>query len=90
MTSTKPLPLPSQQYMEDRRWIQRNIDALVQDHANAWIAVHRGTVLAGGTDLGAVAAEARRQTPDDDVVFQFIDDGTLVFFRGTASHPILS
>jgi len=65
--------------MEDRRWIQRNIEALVRDHPNQWIAVHRGSVLSAGPDLGAVAAQAQGQTSDDDVVFQFIDDGTLIF-----------
>lgn len=70
--------MPSQQYMEDRRWIQRNIDALVRDHPNQWIAVHGGTVLSAGPDLREVTIQVQKQTTADDVVFQFIDDGSLI------------
>jgi hypothetical protein len=82
MSTSLPLPLPSQQYLSDRQWIQQNIHALVRDHPNEWVAIHRGLLLAAGPDLGRVAAQAQRQTTDPDVVFQFIDDGTLVFTVG--------
>jgi hypothetical protein len=78
-TPATPLPLPSVQYMEDRRWIKENIDALVRDHPNQWIAVHRGKLLAAGPDLGIVADKAERQSSAPDIVFQFIDDGSLIF-----------
>lgn len=77
--TTAPLPVPTEQYLEDRRWIQHNIETLVRDHANQWVAVHRGTVLASGPDAGEVLDQVQRQTTDEDVVYQFIDDGTLIF-----------
>src|SRR4051812_5115555 len=79
MPATTPLPLPSKQYVQDRRWIQQNIDALVRDYRNQWIAVHSGRVLAAGSDAGQVAAAARRKTAATDIVIQFVDDGTLIF-----------
>ncbi len=79
MTPASPLPLPSKQYLEDRRWIQRNIDTLVRDHPNQWVAVHCGVVLSAGPDLQDVTDQAKRRSSADDVVFQFIDDGTLIF-----------
>lgn len=70
---------PSQQYWLDRRWIHDNYARLVNDHANEWVAVHRGRVLASGHDLGAVEDAARAGCSDADIVLQFIDDGSLIF-----------
>jgi len=73
------LPLPSHQYLENRRWIRENIESLVRNHANQWIAVHEGKVLAAGPDAGEIREKVLRMTSDEDVVYQFIDDGTLIF-----------
>ncbi len=72
-------PPPSQQYWLDRQWIHDNYAQLVNEHANEWVAVHGGSVLASGLDLGAVEDAARTRCPADDIVFQFIDDGSLIF-----------
>ncbi len=77
-STVSPTP-PSQQYWRDRQWIHDNYAQLVSDHANEWVAVHHGKVLAFGRDLGAVEDAARATGPADDIVFQFIDDGSLIF-----------
>jgi hypothetical protein len=70
---------PSQQYWSDRRWVHDNYAQLVTNHPNQWIAVHRGCVLASGVDLATVENAARLASADSDIVFQFIDDGSLIF-----------
>lgn len=79
MSSTVSPTPPSRQYWLDRRWIHDNYTQLVNDHANEWVAVHQGQVLASGNDLGAVEDAARAQCSAIDIVFQFIDDGSLIF-----------
>jgi hypothetical protein len=79
MLSTASSTPPSQQYWLDRQWIHNNYTQLVSAHANEWVAVHRGTVLSSGRDLGVVEDSARAQCPSADIVFQFIDDGSLTF-----------
>lgn len=79
MQSTlQPTP-PSQQYWADRRWIHDHYAQLVADHANQWVAVHRARVLASGRDLATVEDSAKAHTGHFDVVYQFIDDGSLIF-----------
>lgn len=77
-TSAAP-PAPSAEYLQDCAWIERHVEELVRDHANQWVAVHQGRVVAAGPDLGVVAAAARQAFPTGDVAYQFVDDGTLVF-----------
>ncbi|MBI4579752.1 MAG: hypothetical protein HY718_08625 [Planctomycetes bacterium] len=77
-STVSPTP-PSQQYWLDRRWIHDNYARLVSEHANEWIAVHRGELLASGRDLGAVEDTARGRCSASDIVLQFIDDGSLIF-----------
>lgn len=79
MSSTVQPPPPSPQYWLDRRWIHDNYSALVASHANEFIAVHHGQVLAAGSDLGVVEDAARAKCSATDIVFQFIDDGSLIF-----------
>ena len=74
---SSPTP-PSQQYWLDRQWIHDNYPQLVNDHANEWVAVHCSRILASGPDLGGVEDAARLQCSTADVVFQFIDDGSLI------------
>ena len=73
-----PTP-PSQQYWLDRQWIHDHAAELVFEHANQWIAVHCGAVLASGQELGSVEDTARARCSAADIVFQFIDDGSLTF-----------
>jgi hypothetical protein len=72
-------PSPSPQYWIDRRWIHDHYARLVADYPNEWIAVHLGQVLAAGPDLGIVEDAARSVCTRADIVFQFIDDGSLIF-----------
>jgi hypothetical protein len=65
--------------MRDCRWVDRHLDELAQDHPNQWVAVHKGKLVAAGPDMGEVAAQARRKTSASDIVFQFIDDGSMIY-----------
>lgn len=75
--TTRPRP-PSKQYWRDRQWIHDHYAELVEDHANQWIAVHQETLLAADADLGVVEDRARAGCSAEDIVFQFIDDGSLI------------
>jgi hypothetical protein len=77
-TTAQPNP-PSKQYWLDRQWIHDHYADLVEDHANKWIAVHRAQLLAAHADLGVVEDAARAGCSAEDIVFQFIDDGSLIF-----------
>lgn len=79
MRSTVDPQAPSQQYWLDRKWIHDNYNQLVVQYANDWIAVRDGQVLASGPELAAVESEARAKCSAQDIVFQFIDDGSLIF-----------
>ncbi len=79
MSPTDSPPAPCQQYWLDRQWIHDNCSLLVATYANQWIAVHRGQVLASGHALGAVEDEAHAKSSAKDIVFQFIDDGSLIY-----------
>jgi hypothetical protein len=79
MRSTVSPPPPSPQYWADREWIHDHYAQLVHDHANEWVAVHRGNILASGPELGVVEDAARAKCSAADVVFQFVDDGSLIF-----------
>lgn len=79
MSTTTPSTPPTQQYWQDRQWIHDHGDQLVGDHPNEWIAVHCGRVLASGPDLGLVQDAARAQCSAADIVFQFMDDGSIIF-----------
>lgn len=76
-TSFTPVP-PSDQYWQDRQWIHDHYPQLVGQYANEWVAVQQGRVLAFGPDLGSVEDVARNQCQAADIVFQFIDDGSLI------------
>jgi hypothetical protein len=79
MTSSVGPSPPSPQYWLDRQWIHDHIEQLVRDHPNEWVAVHGGSVLAHGPDLGDVEDAAKNKCGASDVVYQFIDDGSLIF-----------
>lgn len=78
MAAAIPTP-PTEQYWLDRQWIHDHYDELVKDHANEWIAVHQGQIVTAGKDLGQVEDAARARCSATDIVFQFIDDGSLIF-----------
>lgn len=73
------LPLPKAEFNRNFDWITRNIDALVRQHPNCWIAVDKGHVLAADRDLGEVRRMASGQSRHDEVVYHFVDDGSLIF-----------
>lgn len=77
-TSVDPAP-PPEQYWLDRRWIHEHYAQLVADYPNQWIAVHAGRVIASGLDLGQVEDAATTIGDSGTFVFQFIDDGSLIF-----------
>ena len=76
--TTHPTP-PSAQYWQDRRWIRDHYSQLMREHPNEWVAVHCGIVLSAGEDLGEVEDAARAGSADQDIVYQFIEDGSLIF-----------
>ena len=75
---SKP-PLPSKQYTRDARWIARHYRELTQLHANKWVAVHKGHVVAVGDESGFVKAEAQQRTGFLDIPVQLIDDATVIY-----------
>ena len=77
MAST--LPLPSAASNRNVEWITQNFDALVRDHPNCWVAVDKGRVLAADADLGVVQRGVDASAPSSDVIFHFVDDGSLIF-----------
>lgn len=79
MTTNATLPRPTEQYMRNCQWIADHINELVKAHGNGWIAVDQGRVLAAGPGLTEVTRRADACAPPEDIVFQFIDDGTLIF-----------
>lgn len=79
MTTNQTLPRPTEQFMRNCRWIGNHINELVKTYGNGWIAVDRERVLAAGPGLDEVMREADHSgAPPDDVVYDFIDDGTLI------------
>jgi hypothetical protein len=64
--------------MSGSRWIDTHYADLVLKHPNQWVAIHADHVAAAGHDLGEVVATATRSFSRDDLVLQFVDDGSLV------------
>ena len=73
------LPLPSPASNQNFDWIVQNFDKLVLAHPNCWIAVDNGQVLAADPDLGEVRKAAAGKARPGEVVFHFVDDGSLIF-----------
>jgi hypothetical protein len=88
VVASTDIPLPTGQHVANCRWICDHIDDLVEQYPDQWIAVHEGRVLAAGRDLGEVAAAARAKSHADDIVFDFVNSGSMIFegfprnFRG--------
>ncbi len=76
--SVKP-PLPSKQYVRDRRWMVRHYRELSTQYPNKWVAVHKSRVVAVGDDLGSVECLARQRTGAVEIPVLLIDDGTIIF-----------
>jgi hypothetical protein len=72
-------PLPSARFNQNFDWIVQNFSTLAQQHPNRWIAVDSGRVLAADPDLGVVKRAAAGQAGPDDIVYYFVDDGSLIF-----------
>ncbi len=73
------LPVPSKASNTNFDWIVSHFDKLVLRHPNCWIAVDQGKVLAADPDLGVVRKAAGR-SQSTDVVYFFVDDGSLIFW----------
>ena len=66
-------------YVKGSDWIATNYSQLVEQFPNQWIGVHLDHVFAADDELGKVAGKAPAAVPVEDIVFQFLDDGTLIF-----------
>jgi hypothetical protein len=72
-------PLPTKASTENARWITANFAVLSERYPNRWIAVDKERVLAADRDLSIVRRSAAEQARPEDVMFHFIDDGSLIF-----------
>jgi len=72
-------PLPSAANNQNFDWIVQNFEALSRDHPNCWIAVDHCQVLAADPDLGVVGRAAAGKGTPGDIVYYFVDDGSLIF-----------
>ena len=75
----RALPLPSAASSRNFEWITKNSKALARRYPNRWIAANNRQVLAANPDLGVVRRAVSGKADPDDVVFHFIDDGSLIF-----------
>lgn len=66
-------------YLAGVKWIGSHIAEVAQKHPNQWVGVHINHVFAANDELGRVVDEAPVGVPIEDLVFQFVDDGTLIF-----------
>ena len=73
------VPLPSAASTQNFDWIVQNFDQLAQAHPNCWIAVDRCQVLAADAGLDAVKRGAGGKGNAGDIVYFFVDDGSLIF-----------
>ena len=76
---SRALPLPTAESSRNFDWITKNSKALARRYPNRWIAVNDRRVLAANPDLGVVRRAVTGKVDPDDVVFHFIDDGSLIF-----------
>ena len=73
------VPLPSAASNQNFDWIVQHFEQLAIQHPNCWIAVDHGQVLASGPDLGEVRKAVAGRARTGEVVFHFVDDGSLIF-----------
>ncbi len=73
------LPKLSEAYVENSRWLMDHLSEVLREHPNLWVAVQNQRVVAADADLGVVTASAAQSGPPSDTVYQFIDDGSLIF-----------
>lgn len=76
---TAALPLPTAAFNRNFDWIVQNFASLAAQHPNRWIAVDRARVLAIDPDLAVVRRAAAGQGSPKDLVFYFVDDGSLIY-----------
>ena len=77
MTSVPSLPTAASN--QNFNWIVHNFDKLVIAHPNCWIAVDDCQVQAADPDLGEVRKTAAGKVRPGDVIYHFVDDGSLIF-----------
>src|SRR5438105_1053778 len=79
MTATNHLPVPSRHFIENCDWIDAHMIDLIQKYPNQWVAVHSGRVLAADPDRGVVSAHARQCAAPEEITYDFINDGSMIF-----------
>ncbi len=79
MSPNALIPLPTPAYLANCRWIQAEMNRLVRQYTDQWIAVDQGRVLAAGPDLGRVTAAAQRASQSADVAYEFIAGSSMIF-----------
>lgn len=72
-------PLPSAASNQNSDWIAQNFETLAQQHPNCWIAVDQCRVLAADPGLDVVKKAAVKLGTPGDIVYSFVDDGSLIF-----------
>lgn len=71
--------LPSAASNQNFDWIVKNFEALAQQHPNCWIAVDHCRVLVADPGLDVVKNAAVNFGTPGDIVYSFVDDGSLIF-----------
>jgi len=79
MSTAANIPLPTRSYLDNCHWIKTHLAHLMREHADKWIAVDCGRVLAADGDLGKVTEAARRVCESPDVAYEFIASSALIF-----------
>lgn len=79
MASTDQLPQLSGAYEANSHWLMEHLADVACDHPNQWVAVHGQRIIAADVDLGVVTASITPTAATSDVVFHFVDDGSLIF-----------
>lgn len=70
---------PSATYMAGAAWLDAHIDEVVAQYPNQWVGVYKDRVVAADAELGKAKDTIPETIPRADVMFQFVDDGTLIF-----------
>lgn len=79
MASTDQLPQLSGAYEANSRWLMEHLADVAREHPNQWVAVHGQSIIAADADLGVVTVAAAQAASPSDIVFHFVDDGSLIF-----------
>ncbi len=78
-TEYPPVPPIDPRYFRDMDWAYANHAMLEKTYPDQWVAVVDGRVVAVGTNLGEVEAEAARVTDCFDIATLFVERGIRVW-----------